>query len=195
MDHQLLQDLRNVNATRQIVNKAITKRKSENYNKCTKLFTFFWFTRKYHYDLSWLCTEIIPQCGQLLFSMYLKGQCHEIIFTQRFSSTISFWSYKRYSIRILNFTEFSRCYSTIKEPRRCRLHRWVWTPLCSIRRGVWTHRCRLHRQVWTPRCSLHRWARSPVRPTQRSSQKFSVLTETRRCRLHREVWALWCRLH
>jgi hypothetical protein len=27
---------------------------------------------------------------------------------------MSFWSYKRFSIRILNFAEFSRCYSIIK---------------------------------------------------------------------------------
>jgi hypothetical protein len=38
-------------------------------------------------------------------------------------------------MRILNFHEFSRCYSTEN------LTRW----------------CRLHWQVRTPRCSLHRW--------------------------------------
>ncbi len=47
-------------------------------------------------------------------------------------------------MRILNFDEFSLCYSTKKE------HRWVYTPRCSLRRGVWTHRCKLHRQVRTP---------------------------------------------
>ncbi len=138
-------------------------------------------------------------------------------FTRLFSLTISFWSYKRYCMRILNVAEFSRCYSTIKDPCRCRLHRWVWTPLCSLRwgvgtplcslrRGVGTHRCSLHRQVWTPWCclhwqvwtpwcSLHRRARSPVCPTQGSPQKFSVLTVTRRCRMHHDVWTLRCRLH
>ncbi len=60
-------------------------------------------------------------------------------------------------MRISNFDEVSLCYSTKKEPRRCRLHRWVRTPRCSLCREVWTHRCRLHRQVRTPRCSLHRW--------------------------------------
>ncbi len=98
----------------------------------------------------------------------LKGQYHEILFTRLFSSTMPFWSYKRYSMRILDFDEFSRYYSTIKEPRRCRFRRWVWTPLCSLRRGVWTLRCRLHRWVisptikawidlfWlTPQCRLH----------------------------------------
>jgi hypothetical protein len=49
-------------------------------------------------------------------------------------------------MRILNFNEISLCFSTKKEIRRCRLHRWVWT-----------NRCRLHQGVWTCRFSLHRW--------------------------------------
>ncbi len=76
-------------------------------------------------------------------------------------------------MRILNFDEFSLCYSTKKEPRRCRLHRWVWTPLCSLRGGVWTHRCRLQRQVRTPRCSLHRWVQIiGMAYTEDSTKKF-----------------------
>ncbi len=45
----------------------------------------------------------------------LKGQCHEIILTRFFSSITSFLSYWRYSMGILNFSEFSLCYSTKKE--------------------------------------------------------------------------------
>jgi hypothetical protein len=76
-------------------------------------------------------------------------------------------------MRILNFDEVSLCYSTKKEPRWCRLHRWVWAPRCSLRRGVWTHRCRLHRQVRIPRCSLHRWVQIiDVAYTEDSTKKF-----------------------
>ncbi len=110
----------------------------------------------------------------------LMGQCHEINFTRLFSSTTSFWSYKRYSMRILNFAEFSRCYSTMKEPRRIMLHRQVWTPWCTVdfngepdqqcalHRGVTknfltdTRRFRLHGGVWTLRCRLHRWVIIPT---------------------------------
>ncbi len=90
-------------------------------------------------------------CGPLQYFVYLlliviiilgwlKGQCHEIIVTRIFSSITSFSSYWKYSMGVLNFGEFSLCFSTIKETRLCRLHRWVWTPWCSLRRGVWTHR-------------------------------------------------------
>jgi hypothetical protein len=114
----------------------------------------------------------------------LKGQCHEITFTRLFSSTVSFWSYKRYAMRNINFAEFSRWYSTIKKPRRCSLHRWARSPVwptqtspqkccfltetrrCRLHQGVWTHRSRLHRRVQTSRCSLHQWLISPIsRPT------------------------------
>ncbi len=40
-------------------------------------------------------------------------------------------------MRILNFDEFSLCYSTKKETRRCRLHRCVWTPRCSLHLHRW----------------------------------------------------------
>ncbi len=40
-------------------------------------------------------------------------------------------------MRILNFDEFSLCYSTKKEARQCRLHRQVRTPRCSLHR--WVH--------------------------------------------------------
>jgi hypothetical protein len=79
----------------------------------------------------------------------VKGKCHEIIFAQFFSLMISFRPYQRYYMRILNFGEFSLCLSTVRETRRCRLHRWVQT----------LH-CRLHRQVWTPRCSVHWWVQT-----------------------------------
>ncbi len=46
-------------------------------------------------------------------------------------------------MRILNFDDFSLCYSTKKETFRQATQ--VWTPQCSLRQGVWTHRCGLHR--------------------------------------------------
>ncbi len=54
-----------------------------------------------------------------LLHLLLKGSCHEIIFTRFFSSITSFLSYKRHSMEILNFGEFSLCYSTKKKTRRC----------------------------------------------------------------------------
>ncbi len=63
---------------------------------------------------------------------HLKGPYHEIIFTRFFLSIISFLSYQRYSMRILNFDEFSLCHSSKKETLQCRLHWQVWTPRCSL---------------------------------------------------------------
>ncbi len=37
-------------------------------------------------------------------------------------------------MRFSNFDEFLRCYSTMKETRRCRLNQGVWTLQCSLTR-------------------------------------------------------------
>ncbi len=146
-------------------------------------------------------------CWLLLsFLGWLKGQCHEIIVTRIFSSITSFSSYWKYSMGVLNFGEFSLCFSTKKETRLCRLHQWVWTPWCSLRRGVWTHRWRLHRQVWTPRCSLRRWVKNIsvaytedskkiFFPTKNHQRRLHRVVWTPQCSLHQRVWTHWCRLH
>ncbi len=40
---------------------------------------------------------------------------------------------------ILNFYDFSLCYSTKKETRRCSLWRGVWTLRCGLHRGLHTN--------------------------------------------------------
>jgi hypothetical protein len=102
----------------------------------------------------------------------LKGQCHEIIFTQIFSSIISILSYKRYSMRILNFDEFLLCSSAKKETRRCRLHRWVWTPHVAYARESGLTGVGYTGKFVLPGVAYSSEYRSSVWPTQGAPQQF-----------------------
>jgi hypothetical protein len=59
-------------------------------------------------------------------------------------------------MKISNFDEFLRSYSTMEETCQCSLLWWVPTHQCRLYRHVWTHWCRLHRWVQTHWCSLNR---------------------------------------